>query len=279
MNRVFSICAALLVVVVLIFLVVRSDIGKTDTSSQPDSVAIRLADYKDYLKPVYIDFRKVGWEKNLYFADYSVGQDHFYRVNFEPASIKQSSDGLSLVISEADGEKNWGWDSAEVQVTHKTGYGRYEVVMKPAAGPGLISSFFTFTGPYFGDPQDEVDIEFLGKNLNEVEFNTYTSGKPSGGARYELGYNASEEFHLYAFDWQPGSVKFYIDGEFVHEISGAPEEMPKYAGKIMFNFWTGTMTDWHGEVGFEPGVSAHYQCIAYRPTGDSVSPLCAAKAE
>ena len=41
-----------------------------------------------------------------------------------------------------------------------TGYGRYEVVMTAAKGNGIISSFFTYTGPYFGDPHDEIDFEF-----------------------------------------------------------------------------------------------------------------------
>jgi len=136
----------------------------------------RLAEDKTYHRPVFVDFTKAGWESGLYLADYANEQHNFYRVGFEPSAIKTTPDGVKLVISESDGTKKWDRQSAEVQVKHQTGYGFYEVIMKPAAGAGLISSFFTYTGPYFGDPHDEIDIEFLGKNRNEVEFNTYTAG-------------------------------------------------------------------------------------------------------
>ena len=42
------------------------------------------------------------------------------------------------------------------------GYGRYEVSMKPIKNDGVVSSFFTYTGPSDNNPWDEIDIEFLG---------------------------------------------------------------------------------------------------------------------
>ena len=275
MSRILSIGVILAIGLILLFSILWSGASNLDDANPSGDPAALFADHKSNLKPVYIDFTKPGWERGLHFSGYSVEKDHFYRVNFEPKSIKQSDNGIRLVMSEADGRKNWDWNSAEIQMRRKTGYGYYNVLMKPAAGSGLISSFFTYTGPYYGDPHDEVDIEFLGKNLDQVEFNTHANGNPFGSVRYELGYNASEEFHLYGFDWQPGSVKFYLDGEFVHEISGPKEDMPQYAGLMMINFWTGTITEWHGEPDFEAGVAAHYLCMAYRPNGHSTSPLCA----
>ena len=234
-------------------------------------------DYADHpynLKPVYVDFTRAGWKTDLYLADYSVDRSHFYRVNFSPASISQSTRGLKLRMKDAAKENNWPLDSAEIHVPRKTGYGRYEVIMKPAGTPGVISSFFTYTGPFYGNPHDEIDIEFLGKNRDEVEFNTYKEGRPSGGVRHELGYIASEEFHLYAYEWQPEFVKFYIDGVLVHELTDEDVELPRYAGKMMVNLWTGTMTDWHGEAQITGNTTSEYKCIAYRPAGDKKSPLC-----
>lgn len=233
-----------------------------------------LAGHRDALDPIFIDFTDAGWEDTLYLSEYSVGSNHHYRTNFEPSAIAQHDNGLRLTISEAAPGNNWEWDSAEVQVNKETGYGRYEVIMKPAVGSGLISSFFTYTGDYYGDPHDEIDIEFIGKNRNEVEFNTFKNGEKSGGVRHVLGYNASEEFHLYAFDWQPHSIKFYVDNELVHEVSAEVDELPTYAGRLMINLWTGTMKQWHGNPEFEPGVAAVYRCIAYRPMGDRKAPLC-----
>lgn len=52
-------------------------------------------------------------------------------------------------------------------------YGLYEVCMKPAKSDGIVSSFFTYTGPY-DEPKtqwDEIDIEFLGKDTTKAQFN------------------------------------------------------------------------------------------------------------
>lgn len=234
----------------------------------------KLANHSDNLNPVFVDFTETGWEKRLYLADYSVDDTHFYRVNFSPDTLSQNGDGLKLVMKSATETGNWPWDSGEIHVPRKTGYGRYEVFMKPAKADGVISSFFTYTGPFYGDPHDEIDIEFLGKTQDEVEFNTYINGRATGGVQYKLGYTASEEFHLYAFVWEPDSISFFIDNTLVHKISGENVEIPRFAGKMMINLWTGTLTDWHGEAGLLDGVTAHYKCMAYRPSGNSTSPLC-----
>ena len=81
-------------------------------------------------------------------------------------------------------------------------YGLYEVCMKPAKSDGIVSSFFTYTGPY-DEPKtqwDEIDIEFLGKDTAKVQFNYYVDSKGGHEYLYDLGFDASEDFHVYAFD-------------------------------------------------------------------------------
>lgn len=236
--------------------------------------ANELADHQDNLNPVYVDFTKTGWAYGLYLASYSVNKDHHYRVNYSPRAVSWTRDGIKLNMKDAVAATKWLWDSAEIHVPRKTGYGRYEVIMKPADTGGVISSFFTYTGPFYGDPHDEIDIEFLGKNRDEVEFNIFTNGEPAGSVPYKLGYNVSQAFHLYAFDWQPDAVRFYVDGEFIHSFTSKEFELPSHAGRMMINLWTGTLTDWHGEASPSARATAQYKCIAYRPSGDTTSPLC-----
>lgn len=251
----------------------RTNADKPLQSASAAETANLMASHPSVLKPVYVDFAHGSWADGLYLSDYAVDDDHHYRTNFENSAIITEDETLHLKITESSSQRPWDWDSAEVQVVQDTGYGLYEVVMRPAQGSGLISSFFTYTGPYYGDPHDEIDIEFIGKNRDEVEFNTFRNGRASGGKRHELGYSAADEFHLYAFDWRPESVKFYVDGQLVHEVSD-PKMLPSRAGRLMINLWTGTLESWHGEAKFQPGETASYKCLSYRPTGNRTAQTC-----
>jgi beta-glucanase (GH16 family) len=43
-------------------------------------------------------------------------------------------------------------------------------------------------------------------------------------------------FHTYAFDWEPGSITWYVDGVKAYDLSG---DVPVTPGKIMMNAWNG----------------------------------------
>lgn len=120
------------------------------------------------------------------------------------------------------------------------GYGLYEVSMKPIKNDGTVSSFFTYTGPSDNNPWDEIDIEFLGKDTTIVQFNYFTDGEGDHEYIHELGFDASEEFHTYAFEWQPDKIVWLVDGEEVHS---AEESIPVTEGKIMMNAWCGSGVD------------------------------------
>lgn len=163
---------------------------------------------------------------------------------------------LSLILSESNG----GYVGAEYRMWSKTGYGFYSVSMKAAACPGVISSFFT----YNGFPWDEIDIEFLGDDTTKVQFNYYTHGVGGHEYVYNLGYDASKEFHEYAFDWQEGSITWYVDGVAVYR---ATDNIPTTPGNIMMNVWNVNVAhaSWAGkfDASYLP-VKAEYQWIGYQ---------------
>lgn len=136
------------------------------------------------------------------------------------------------------------------------GFGMYEVTMKPIKNVGVVSSFFTYTGPTDNNPWDEIDIEFLGKDTTKVQFNYYTNGKGNHEYIYDLGFDASEEFHDYGFEWKPDSITWYVDGEAVYT---ADENIPQTPGKIMMNVWPGKgVRDWLGEFDGTVPLKAEY---------------------
>ncbi|MDE6585500.1 MAG: family 16 glycosylhydrolase, partial [Clostridia bacterium] len=120
--------------------------------------------------------------------------------------------------------------------------------------------FFTYTN----FPQwDEIDIEFLGKDTTKVQFNYFTGG--TGGHEYlfDLGFDASEEFHEYGFLWQSDSIIWFVDGKAVYK---ATENIPQNAAKIMANVWNGKgVDDWLGAFdASELPVTAQYKWIGYK---------------
>ena len=132
--------------------------------------------------------------------------------------------------------------------------------MKPAKGSGVISSFFLYTNR----PWDEIDIEFLGNDTTKVQFNYYTNGKGGHEYVYDLGFDASEDFHEYAFEWREDAIIWYVDGKAVY---AATEDIPSTPGHIMVNLWnlSEDKTDWAGK--FDPSklpLAAQYEWFGYQ---------------
>ena len=173
------------------------------------------------------------------------------------ASNALVADGLlTLSLTESDGK----FAGAEYRTRQKYSFGYYSVSMKPAKCSGVISSFFTYTGW----PWDEIDIEFLGNDTTRVQFNYYTGGTGGHEYIYELGFDASEDFHEYGFDWQEGSITWFVDGKPVYR---ATEDIPSHAGNIMMNLWNvaDTNADWAGKFDADKlPVTAQYQWIGYK---------------
>ena len=139
---------------------------------------------------------------------------------------------------------------AEVQGRHKYGHGYYEVKMRAAPASGTVSGFFTYTGPHFGDPWDEIDIEILGAKPREVML-TYFRDSKKVSYIHQLGFDATAKEHVYGFDWQPGYIRWYVDGQLVHEATGEGLPLPITKQKLMVSLWgSQQLTSWVGP--FDP---------------------------
>lgn len=202
-----------------------------------------------------------GWEKNDtgWLADHAVVKDG----------------RLLLRLSDA-GAAGRPYASGEYQTHRFFGYGRFEARIKAAAAPGIVTGFFTYTGPTFdGDPHHEIDFEFLGKAPRRVQLNYFTDGIGGRETNIDLGFDASEGFHLYAFEWRPDSIRWFVDGRLVHEETGARGPLPSVPGKIYLHLWAGKdLDDWLGRFRY-PGhpLEAEVDCVAFRPL-DSSAPGC-----
>lgn len=198
-------------------------------------------------------FNTSAWQK----ADgYSNGS--MFNCTWRSKNVTFSGGNLRLALTSPSYNK---FECGEYRSTAKYGYGKYEVRMKPAKNVGIVSSFFTYTGPSDGTVWDEIDIEFLGKDTTKVQFNYYTNGVGGHERVVDLGFDASQSFHVYAFDWQPGSIKWYVDGVLKHT---ATSNIPKTPGKIMMNIWNGTGVDsWLGRYDGKNPLYAEYDWVKF----------------
>lgn len=170
---------------------------------------------------------------------------------------------LNLTIDK-DSSGQYNYTGAEYRSLEHYHYGYYETSMKAIKNDGVVSSFFTYTGPSENNPWDEIDVEVLGKDTTKVQFNYYTNGVGNHEYMYDLGFDASEGYHTYGFDWQKDSITWYVDGKAVHT---ATSNIPSTASKIMMNVWPGIgVNDWLKPFDGKTPLTASYEWVTYQST-------------
>ena len=202
-----------------------------------------------------------------FLSDFAVQRQSF-RTAWKRRSISFAPDGgvdLALVPAPAEAQKDFF--GAEVQRRQRTHFGRYEVVMTAARGEGVISSFFTYTGPHFGDAHDEIDFEFLGRDTTKVWLNRFVDGQKLPGRWLDLGFDAAEGPHLYRFDWFPDRLVWYVDGRELMRVTADEMAIPQIPQRIYFNIWAGGpgQVGWSGNAPDDMRAQARYNCVSYRP--------------
>lgn len=154
-----------------------------------------------------------------------------------------------------------GYTGGEYRTKQAFGYGMYDVSMKPIKNDGVVTSFFTYTGPSDGTVWDEIDIEFLGKDTTKVQFNYYTNGVGGHEYVYNLGFDASQGYHQYGFYWDKYSITWYVDKKPVYK---ATRDIPSTPGKIMMNAWPGQGVDeWLNRYNGVAPLTGSYDWVSY----------------
>jgi beta-glucanase (GH16 family) len=147
-------------------------------------------------------------------------------------------------------------------------YGRFEARIKMSYGQGMWPAFWML-----GDDSDkvgwprcgEIDImENIGKEPSKIHGSIHGPG-PSGSATDDMtatytlpaGQNFSDAFHIFALEWEPQAIRFYVDGKLYD--TAIPSGLPKGTGWVfnhpfflLLNLAVGG--DWPGS----PDDSTHF---------------------
>jgi beta-glucanase (GH16 family) len=131
-----------------------------------------------------------------------------------------------------DGAKfNYTSARLKTQGLFSQAYGRFEARIKLPAGQGMWPAFWML-----GDNIDsvrwpkcgEIDImENVGKELgiNHGSLHGPSATKPTSDATATVslaaGQKLSDDFHVYAVEWEPGAVRFYLDANLYATFTAA----------------------------------------------------------
>jgi len=153
-------------------------------------------------------------------------------------------------------------------------YGRFEVKMQSVQGEGYVSSFFTYHD-HWGESNsnnwnfltNEIDIEMTGNQNSSIQFTTHHPGESnpwSYGEIINVDFNPHLDFHIYAFEWTPYSIKWFVDGVEVYSQSQDIVDDLIYSQKIMMNLWSAIWEDWVGiwDSSTMP-VTSYYDFVKY----------------
>ena len=145
-----------------------------------------------------------------------------------------------------------------------TGPGRYVAVLRAGRGPGVVTGFFTYTGPAYGTRHDEIDVEILGRDTRSVQIGVFVDGVQTA-VTLPLGFDAADGFHRYEILRSDRRVDWVVDGRWLWGI-----EVPPLADQRLFlNLWAvGRPAEaWAGVP--RPGTVTHAEvrCAGYAPPG------------
>jgi hypothetical protein len=146
-------------------------------------------------------------------------------------------------------------------------YGRFETRMRSVEGDGVVSSFFLYNvdlGCNWPAQNNEIDIEMTGNRNDSVQFTTHYPGPWSATQIVPTAFNPHADMHVYAFEWEPGIVRWFIDGNLAYVQDENYVHGLIYPMRIMMNLWAAEIPAWVGT--WDPAIMpAHssYDYVSY----------------
>ena len=183
------------------------------------------------------------------------------------ASQITSADGMAkLTMERAPAGSEKALTSGEFRTLAEFRYGYFEFRARVPRDPGLVSALFTYADRKGATRPNEIDIEFVGKDTRRVELTIHENGKPTH-QKVRLPFDAADGLHTYAFDWRPNSLRWYVDGEMVHEVvGGAAARLTRPQQIIISLLGSKKLSSWLGPLDMAKAPwTMEVACVAYAP--------------
>jgi licheninase len=126
-------------------------------------------------------------------------------------------------------------DGGEMRSTSVYRYGTYRTRMKIADAPSSLTAFFLYKRP---DYAQEIDIEIFNDDTGRIMFSTYSGFAQTHNIVGDLPIDLTADFHVYTIEYDPGSVRFLLDGQELQRWStGLPRSSMYLFTNAWFPFW------------------------------------------
>ncbi len=232
--------------------------GATGTGGQPptppadEAFHLLFRDDFDSLDTARWQLMTHSWDTNLalFSADTVSANDGILSLRLLPApegTVDDQGAAKSLL-------------GAEVRSRATLTYGRVRARARLATGSAVVSSLVTIYTPWPADNWNELDIECLGKDPADVQFNAMiydgppvtppatTSVSPTQDpTKVRLDFDPSADFHEYTIEWTPAGAFFQVDGELVHTWTKRIDLMT-LPQNVLMTIWASSSAAWAGAV-------------------------------
>lgn len=163
--------------------------------------------YADEFNGTTVD--SATWAKLTPWATrYTTGELQYY----DPADTV-AANGMLTITSEKRAMNGYNYTSGIVTSLNRPmfQYGYFEMRAKLPKGQGMWPAFWLTN-----DDTSEIDIfEMLGHQPNKLYFTLHHTHDGTAKSSHQgnlVGADFSAGFHTFAVDWQPGYIKWYVDG-------------------------------------------------------------------
>ena len=165
---------------------------------------------------------------------YVVGGDGFGNQELEYYTDRPQNlvldNGMLVIRALKEDYSGRGFTSARIHTKGKfsQAYGRFEARIKIPFGQGIWPAFWMMGDVSQGWPGNgEIDImENIGREPSTVHGTIHGpgySGVHGISAPFSLsdGRKFCDDFHVYAVEWEPNEVRWYVDGKQYHSVTRA----------------------------------------------------------
>src|SRR5262249_52329384 len=113
---------------------------------------------------------------------------------------------------------------------------------------------------------------FVGKSPKEIQTNYFVNGASQRGKSFNLDFDPTTSMNDYAFEWLPDSLRWFVNGQLLHEVKRDPAKaFPVEPTRIFLSVWNAKgsgMDAWLGHFAY-PGhpLTARYERVAFTEAG------------